>query len=130
MEAIGIKVKGLKKNCNIVGVYRRSEKRVPKQVWQNLVKEISKKEHWMIAGDFNAHNVVWNCRDTVVNTSNLHEIMEERGMYIVNENTMIWVGDGTRRESNLDLCFASEEIIEGIKYRKKKKIVGVVITYQ
>lgn len=43
METIGNTVKGLKKNCNILGVYRRPGKRVPKYVWQESVKEVNEK---------------------------------------------------------------------------------------
>lgn len=83
-----------------------------------------KKEHRTIAGDCNAHNVVWNCKDTDGNESNLYEIMEENGIYIVNKSMMTWTGDGRRKESNLDLYFTSDEIIEGIKYKQKNDSWG------
>lgn len=53
-------------------------------VWRNVVKDVNNKEHWIIAGDFNAHNIIWNCKNTNVNGSRLYEAMEEKGMYIVN----------------------------------------------
>lgn len=43
--------------------------------------------------------------------------MEEKGMYIVNDRSITWVGDVRRKETNLDLIFASEEIADGISYR-------------
>lgn len=78
----------------------------------------------MIAGEFNVHNVLWNYRDTDRNGSKLHESMEEKGMYIINDRTMTWNGDERRRETNLDLMFASEEIVEGSKYRQEKDSWG------
>lgn len=53
-------------------------------MWRNVVKDVNNKEHWIIAGDFNAHNIIWNYKNTNVNGSRLYEAMEEKGMYIVN----------------------------------------------
>lgn len=42
---------------------------------EDLVKEVKSKEHWITAGDFNVHNILWNCRDTDRNGSKLHEVI-------------------------------------------------------
>lgn len=44
--------------------------------------------------------------------------MEENGLYIVNVKTETWIGDRVRRPRNLDLAFASEEIVGGMKYKQ------------
>lgn len=84
MKAIDIKIKGKVKDCNIICIHRKPGKKIPMYVWRNVVKDVNNKEHWIIAGDFNAHNIIWNCKNTNVNGSRLYEAMEEKGMYIVN----------------------------------------------
>lgn len=88
--------------------------------WRNLVKEVNNKVHWVMTGDFNVHNILWNCRGRNRNGSKLHKAMEEKGMYIVNDRSITWIGDVRRKETNLDLIFASEEIADGISYRQER----------
>lgn len=89
--------------------------------WRELVQEVNNKEQWIITGDFTVHNASWNCKDTDKNCSKLHEAMEEKGIYIVNDST---IGDQRRKEKNLDLMFASEDIVEGIRYREEEDSWG------
>lgn len=74
----------------------------------------------MIGSDFNAHNMIWNCRTTDINGNNLKKAMKEKGLYIIKEDTETWIGDYRRRPSNLDLIFASEDIGGAIKYVQTK----------
>lgn len=39
----------------------------------------------------------------------------------MNDKTTTWIGDDRRRETNLDLMFVSEEIVEGAKYYSQEK---------
>lgn len=50
-----------------------------------------------------------------------HGRMEEKGMYIVNDKLITWIGDIRRKETNLDLIFGSEEIADGISYRQERE---------
>lgn len=52
-----------------------------------------------MAGNFNVHNILWNCRDTDRNGSKLHEAMEKKGMFIVNDRTVTWIGDERRKDN-------------------------------
>lgn len=44
--------------------------------------------------------------------------MEEKEMYIVNWDTKSRIGEGGRRDSNIDLIFCSENIYDEIKYKQ------------
>lgn len=97
-------------------MYRRPGRKIPKRVWDNLLKNKKNEQTWIIGGDFNSHNVTWNCRNTDINGNNLNKAMEEKGMYVINEDTESWMGDYRRKPANLDLIFASEDIRGIIKY--------------
>lgn len=87
IEKIEIRIKDKAKYINVIGIYRRPGKELPMNKQRNLVKKINIKDRWIIAGNFNVHNILWNCRDTDRNGSKLHKAMEEKGMYMVNDRT-------------------------------------------
>lgn len=123
-ETIGIKLKGEVGNRHIIGMYRKSGKRENKSTWEKLLKNKKKEEIWIIGGDFNAHNTIWNCNNTDINGYNLNVSMEEKGLYIINDKTETWIGDVKRNPTNLDLFFASEEISDDMKYRQEEDTWG------
>lgn len=49
--------------------------------WRNLVKEVNNKVHWVMAGDFNVHNILWNCRDRNINGSKAWKNGRKRDVY-------------------------------------------------
>lgn len=89
-----------------------------RKTWEEIVKTKKQDQKWIIMGNFDAHNREWNCRRTNEESETLLEVMEENGLYIVNVKTETWIGDSVRRPRNLDLAFASEEIVGGMKYKQ------------
>lgn len=63
IERIGIRIKGKNKDINLIGIYRRPGKKLTMKEWRNMEKMVNSKEHWIIAGDFNVHNILWNYRN-------------------------------------------------------------------
>lgn len=72
----------------------------------------------VITGDFNAHNRQWNCSKTDRNGLLLEEAMWENDMYVINDNTMSYLGDTHRAMSNIDLIFTTENLVNEIKYEQ------------
>lgn len=50
--------------------------------------------------------------------------MEEYGLYVVNTDSEIWMGDRKKRPSNLVLAFASDDILGGISYSQGRDTWG------
>lgn len=44
--------------------------------------------------DFNIHNSIWNCDEMDRNGKLLEEEMEEKNMYILNQDTKTRIGEG------------------------------------
>lgn len=61
-------------------------------------------------GDFNAHNIVWNCRDIDINGENLQEKFFNQGLICVNQDTLSRINSRKQVGSNSDLIFAGKTI--------------------
>ncbi|XP_071575285.1 uncharacterized protein [Temnothorax nylanderi] len=69
-------------------------------------------------GDFNAHNVAWNCPSTDTKGDLLHELMDDEGLICVNTDTCSRNGARGQRDTNLDLLFGSNHIVGEISYHQ------------
>ena len=65
----------------------------------------------MLVGDFNAHNRIWNCRDTDSNGTNLLESLDKYNLIIHNNNTYTHVDPATGNKSNIDLAITTMSVI-------------------
>lgn len=69
----------------------------------------------IIAGDINAHNVIWNYDNMDRNGEILQEEMEERNMIIDNDEIKSRTGKEEVRNLNIDLLFATRNIYQYLK---------------
>lgn len=77
-----------------------------------------------MAGDFNAHNTMWNCDKTDFSGDLLQEDIDCEDMYIINKDTKSRLGNSGQRDTNIDLMFATEEILEETKYEQMSDTWG------
>lgn len=78
--------------------------------WTRLIKGNNDNAEVVATGDFNVHNIVWNCVDTDINGERLAEEMEEENMFVI--NTMSRIGESDTNDSNIDLLFVSRGIAD------------------
>lgn len=81
-------------------------------------KESDRKMSIVIAGDFNAHHEVWNCYNTDRSGEVLLAETEEEGLFVINYDTMSRLGSPSQRDSNIDLLFANDSVMEKISYKQ------------
>lgn len=118
VEWTGCRIKTMEGYLNIIEVYRRPGPIIRKIRWNKLLRGINNKEGIIIAGDFNAHNRIWNCKSTDRVGDDLQEDMLDEDMYIINRDTEFRVGEGNQCNSNIDLIFASENLVDKIDYEQ------------
>lgn len=107
---MGVKIEGKKHKLIILTVYRKPGFTEAKGTWEKLLSDF-KGQKVIMMGDFNAHNIIWNCNKTDKNgTMSLEEYDEER-LYIVNSDTKSRFGEGGMQDSNLDLLFCSGSML-------------------
>lgn len=122
-DSVKLKIEFLNKRyVNIVLIYRRP-RRIKRNVhgtWKGLIKDVDNNNGRIIVGDFNAHNTVWNCKDSDRNGERLLEEFEEEDLLIVNDDTKSRMGSLGQRDTNIDLIFASGEMLNYLEYSQEK----------
>lgn len=110
IDCVGIRIKNIEEceEIALIGIYRRSGP-TNKWMWRNLVGSLKEEKNIVITGDFNAHNVIWNCEDTDRNGEIIWEEMEEKGLLIANDGKSR-IGEGGMRNSNIDLIFCTRNV--------------------
>lgn len=61
----------------------------------------------IILDDFNAHNILWNCKSISSSGSVLAEVLIENDFYVINFDIITKVEEADRASSNIDLLFCS-----------------------
>lgn len=102
------------------GRIRRIVGRVKEQCKKKFGQDIA----IILAGDFNAHNVSWNCKNSDYSGRILLEETEEEGLYIVNDDTMSRMGNVSQQDSYLDVVFVSESIVDKVRYEQLEDTWG------
>lgn len=99
----------------MLGIYRLGS--TAKKTWRNLLSSLKEEKNIILTGDFNAHNVIWNCKDTDRNEEVLWEEMEEKDMIIVNDSTKSRIGEGGVEISILTWCSVQEIYFNSLNVR-------------
>lgn len=86
IELLGVNIRGLDREINCFGIYRRPGRTEERKEWRKILNKLKQYENIILVGDYNAHNMIWNCAETVKNGEILQEEMEEIGFL---ELTMI-----------------------------------------
>lgn len=111
-----------KSSCRMLLVYRKLGKIKRAGTWKDLVKNMDKDGDRIVIGDFNAHNVIWNCEETDRNGNRLLEEFEDEDLFIINGDTKSRMGVMGQRDFNIDLVFASEGVLNYLEYYQEKDL--------
>lgn len=118
IDCVAIQIKYGNRKTNRSGIYRRPGKITKRSTWIKMLKKCDRRNEIILTGDFNSHHTLWNCETCDVNGETLLEEIEDRNLYIVNRDTTSRIGNFAQRDSNLDLMFCSEDLIDLIDYQQ------------
>ena len=77
-------------------------------VWFSLSKRLNQLTFiTQLVGDFNSHNVIWNCKHTDTNGSRFEKAIENSNLFLHNEASVTYVNPPREYTSNLDLIFST-----------------------
>lgn len=124
MDVIGIRLINTDIQFNIVAVYRRPTIRVTRREWQELFNMEHKQLETVFVGDFNAHNEIWNCRDTDRQGEDLFEVMYNQNYICLNTDTQSRPGEMNQTPSNIDLFFGPAGMVDKIECEQAQDTWG------
>lgn len=75
--------------------------------WNNLFEATKNQTNTIYMGDFNAHNIAWNCYNTNENGEKLWTTTYNKELICVNLDTMSRQGSIGQNSSNINLVFTS-----------------------
>jgi len=121
---LGIRIRNTDTQFNLIAIYRRPYEIIHSNEWKKILKFNKKGLETIIVRDFNAHNTLWNCRDTDKNGEILGDFMMENEFMCINMDTQLRIKDVRTQSTNIDLIFATDSIAEKINYNQIQDIWG------
>lgn len=112
IEAAGIKIINTDIKFKLIALYKKPNTQINNTQWNKIIKKCSEGLHTIITGDFNAHNIVWNCHNTDKAGEILFEAMNNNGLICLNMDTMSREGYIGQKSSNIDLFFGTPSMAD------------------
>ena len=82
--------------------------------WNSIVSSTNNNHPCLLIGDFNAHNIIWNCYETNTNGRHLANSMDDYNLFLHNFDTLTHIDPRNRKLSNIDLVFSTLNLSEKI----------------
>lgn len=124
IDILGIRITNPKEKFNVIAVYRRPKLTINRKQWEKILKFDDKGLKTILTGDFNAHNIAWNCRDTATNGDNLFEVTNNVEMVCLNQETEYRLGSIGQTSSNIDLIFSTDKLADKIDIKQSEDTWG------
>src|SRR5436190_376256 len=117
IDCVGLRIKNIMDydEVSVIGLYRKPGIITSRRTWRELLFSLKEEKNLLIAGDFNAYNIIWNCEDTDRTGETLWEEIDENELLVVNDCTKSRIGEGGVRNSNIDLMFSTRNIFQVIE---------------
>ena len=111
VEFCGIHINNISPPLDLFVCYRIPGFVLTQEQWNTIIKNIDPNRNCLLVGDFNAHNLIWNCRYTDTNGSRfLNSITNHDNLFIHNQNTLTHLDTARNLESNIDLVLSTLNI--------------------
>lgn len=116
VEIAGIRIENTNPPLDIVACYRIPGYTLSQTEWNEILSCTSHNKNSILVGDFNAHNVKWNCKKTDVNGERLEQSIENQNMFLHNTNTHTHIDMRNNNKSNIDLVLSTMSIADKINF--------------
>ena len=110
LEATAIKININKQMITVCNVYLSPSESINYENLNNLVSQL--KQPFIIMGDFNAYSLQWGNRPA----NNRGKILEDRDLYLLNEQQNTHLHTQTDSESAIDLAMCSRQLLTELNW--------------
>lgn len=112
VEMCGIHVNNVEPAFDIIVCYRTPGFTLAQNQWDDIVKNVSNRKNCILLGDFNAHNVAWNCLNSDTNGIRFYNAINAYDLLIHNSDSKTHIDFHRNVKSNLDLVLSTSKIAE------------------
>lgn len=117
VELGGIYIKNTNPPVNIIACYRTPGTTLSQNQWDVIFNNVKTNSNTIIVGDFNSHNIIWNCKDNNTNGLRLENSLEKYDLIFHNNNSFTYVNMYHNIKSNLDLLVSTIILSDKIDFR-------------
>ena len=109
---------------NIVVYYRVPDFTLLQFIWDSIVQSLDNPQAGILVGDFNSHNITWNCTHYFTNGKHLAKIINENDLYLHNHDTITPTDPHYETNSNIDLLFSTLNASQKINVQELDETLG------
>lgn len=123
VEICGISITNVSPPMDIITCYRTPSLTLSQGQWDCILDNVNTNHSSLLLGDFNAHNITWNCRKADKN-GKLYNSIEPRDLFIHNDHTLTHVNTSNNTKSNIDLVLSTLDISDKINVQVRDETWG------
>lgn len=124
VELCGVHINNVSPPLDIITCYRAPGLTLTQTKWHEILDNVNNRDHCLMMGDFNAHNVIWNCRDTDTNGDRLYNSIDSHNLLIQNFDSATHIDIHRNLTSNLDLVLSTPLISDKIRVQVSDETLG------
>lgn len=113
IEICGININNIHPKLNLIVIYRAPDLTLSLETWELLFQNF-KQPNTIVMGDFNSHNIIWNCNRTDKNGERLESCISNCNLFLHNNDSITYVDVHKNITSNLDLIMSRSNIADKI----------------
>lgn len=110
VELCGLCINNLNPSIDLYVCYRTPNHTLTQNQWDAIFQNINVNNQCIFVGDFNSHNIHWNCQFTDSNGNRLLNAIEACDLFLHNDSSKTYIDINRNYTSNLDLVFSSSNI--------------------
>ena len=124
VEVCGLQITNTCPNIDIIVCYRPPGFLMTQSQWDILTNNASANANTIFLGDFNSHNIIWNCYKNCTNGDRFYCSLENQDLFIHNINTSTHIDLYKGTKSNIDLLITSMAIADKINFHLDSETHG------
>ena len=124
LEVIAVQIFSKPKNITVCNIYIPPSLNDAVEQLEKVIKQLPKDNPLSLLGDFNAHHALWDSPQNNARGEKLYELIEGRGMILLNESVPTFVCDLNGQTSTLDLSVTTSDLLGEFMWSTFKNTLG------
>ena len=124
LEIASIKITNTKTPLNLIACYKPPRISLTQYEWDRLLENCTFYDNVVMVGDFNAHNVAWNCSSNKVDGSRLLNSINKYNLFVHNINTITHFDVNSGSTSNIDLIISPINVASQLEVKVQDDLHG------